>query len=599
MKNISITLILVLVVGCGKTEDSLETIPTIELNKNELILAKGKTERLVATFTPIDTPNKGHIWSSSAPDVASIDDTGLVTAIDPGESTITVTALNGKKTATCKVTIVDKIVNVTGISLDKTETTLAVGDGIKLEATIKPDTATDKSITWSSSDKQIASVDGLGNITAITKGSATITATTNDGEKTASCKVKVVDKGVEISKPEVSGITSISAYISGTAKPLDVKIKEVGICYSTSPSPTIEDKKITLSGEEISYTLNELSPNTTYYVRIYAIVDDSAKYGDQTIFSTKATTEISAPEISDLSTYTAYIQGTIATFGLQTEETGICYSTSPMPTINDTKVILSSNSIAYTLNELTPETTYYVRIYAKINGEFYYGDQSTFTTWAIIKTHFEPEDVYTNQLMLTSSIPASSGIIKIDICYGISPNPKVTDNVATANKENDGKLHLNLTGLKSGTTYYIRAYSRTGSKVEYLDDEVSVQTIGKDFVIEGKYDRYEIEKITYPVHYDRYRIFLNFTYNIKPVGTYLVEVVDGRGFLKKTTNYAESIYIESGTGSFTFKKEGGQKEYSGISTYIDFTWDSDIRLTNIENNIHYHYIVGSTWHVLK
>ena len=51
MKNISITLILVLVVGCGKTEDSLETIPTIELNKNELILAKGKTERLVATFT--------------------------------------------------------------------------------------------------------------------------------------------------------------------------------------------------------------------------------------------------------------------------------------------------------------------------------------------------------------------------------------------------------------------------------------------------------------------------------------------------------------------------------------------------------------------
>ena len=400
MKNISITLILVLVVGCGKTEDSLETIPTIELNKNELILAKGKTERLVATFTPIDTPNKGHIWSSSAPDVASIDDTGLVTAIDPGESTITVTALNGKKTATCKVTIVDKIVNVTGISLDKTETTLAVGDGIKLEATIKPDTATDKSITWSSSDKQIASVDGLGNITAITKGSATITATTNDGEKTASCKVKVVDKGVEISKPEVSGITSISAYITGTAKPLGVKIKEVGICYSTSPSPTIEDKKITLSGEEISYTLNELSPNTTYYVRIYAIVDDSAKYGDQTIFSTKVTTEISAPEISDLSTYTAYIQGTIATFGLQTEETGICYSTSPMPTINDTKVILSSNSIAYTLNELTPETTYYVRIYAKINGEFYYGDQSTFTTWAIIKTHFEPEDVYTKILML-------------------------------------------------------------------------------------------------------------------------------------------------------------------------------------------------------
>lgn len=573
MKNISITLILVLVVGCGKTEDSLETIPTIELNKNELILAKGKTERLVATFTPIDTPNKGHIWSSSAPDVASIDDTGLVTAIDPGESTITVTALNGKKTATCKVTIVDKIVNVTGISLDKTETTLAVGDGIKLEATIKPDTATDKSITWSSSDKQIASVDGLGNITAITKGSVTITATTNDGEKTASCKVKVVDKGVEISKPEVSGITSISAYITGTAKPLGVKIKEVGICYSTSPSPTIEDKKITLSGEEISYTLNELSPNTTYYVRIYAIVDDSAKYGDQTIFSTKVTTEISAPEISDLSTYTAYIQGTIATFGLQTEETGICYSTSPMPTINDTKVILSSNSIAYTLNELTPETTYYVRIYAKINGEFYYGDQSTFTTWAIIKTHFEPTDIYEDKIILKS--PASSGITKVDICYGTSPNPKITDNITIANIENDGFLHLNLMKLESGTTYYLRAYSRIGAKVEYFDDEVSIQTIGKDFMIQ--YKSYEF---TYSQGFE---VHFHITYNIKSTGTYLVET-EGTDSLKKTTTFSNSIYIENGTGSFDYRMTKGYKIiYATVNFPLKY-----IKFTNLTNNISYY-----------
>lgn len=586
MKNISITLILVLVVGCGKTEDSLETIPTIELNKNELILAKGKTERLVATFTPIDTPNKGHIWSSSAPDVASIDDTGLVTAIDPGESTITVTALNGKKTATCKVTIVDKIVNVTGISLDKTETTLAVGDGIKLEATIKPDTATDKSITWSSSDKQIASVDGLGNITAITKGSATITATTNDGEKTASCKVKVVDKGVEISKPEVSGITSISAYITGTAKPLGVKIKEVGICYSTSPSPTIEDKKITLSGEEISYTLNELSPNTTYYVRIYAIVDDSAKYGDQTIFSTKVTTEISAPEISDLSTYTAYIQGTIVTFGLQTEETGICYSTSPMPTINDTKVILSSNSIAYTLNELTPETTYYVRIYAKINGEFYYGDQSTFTTWAIIKTHFKPEDIYEDKLMLTS--PAPSGATKVDICYGTSPNPKISDNIITANKENDGKLHLNLINLKSGTTYYIRAYNRTNTKIEYFDDEVSIQTVGNDFKVNSNYGGY-----TYNTNASYFEFKFGISYNIKATGTYLVSVDDTYSLLKKTTDYSKSIYIENGSGSFTLLKGGGFKIISNVYNFPSVT---DIKFTNIENNIRYHYIISSNYY---
>lgn len=600
MKHLFIVFILILALGsCGKADDDLKTVPNIALNKDALILEKGKTERLIAAFTPTETPNTGHTWSSSAPNVATIDETGLITAISQGESTITVTALDGRKTATCKLTVVDKIINVTGISLDQTETTIAVGDNLKLTETIKPDNATDKTVTWSSSDNQIALVDNQGNVQAITTGKVTITATTKDEEKTASCKITVADKGVQISKPEISAITSISAFITGTAKPLGVKIKEVGICYSTSPSPTIEDKKVILSGENISYTLNKLDPNTTYYVRIYAIVDDSAKYGDQTTFATKVTTEISVPNISALSTYTAHIEGTIATFGLQTEETGICYSTSSMPTINDTKIILSGNDIAYTLNELTPETTYYVRIYAKLNGEYYYGDQGEFTTWAIIKTHFEPTDIYENRIKLTS--PALSGVTKLDICYGTSPNPKITDNITTANVNSDGKLHLDLTFLKSGTTYYIRTYSRINSKVEYHDDEISTQTIGYDFSISYKingYQKYEIYESG--IHFERFRLFLNFTYNIKPTGTYLVEIYDTpECYLMKTSNYSESIYIENGTGTFSFRKDRGTQGYSGANSYIYFSGATDIRFKNIENNIYYHYIVrASDWYVL-
>ncbi len=78
---------------------------------------------------------------------------------------------------------------------------------------------------------------------------------------------------------------------------------------------------------------------------------------------------------------------------------------------------------------------------------------------------------------------APSGVKKVDICYGTSPNPKITDNVTTASVGSDGKLRLSLTDLIKGTTYYLRAYSRVGSKIEYYDDEVSVQTVGKEFSI--------------------------------------------------------------------------------------------------------------------
>lgn len=97
---------------------------------------------------------------------------------------------------------------------------------LQLKVIIEPSTATDKSVTWSSSDNKVVSVDEQGMVTAITKGESSITAKTNDGEKTASCKIKVRAKGVDISKPEISDITSISAFITGTIKPFGVKIQE-------------------------------------------------------------------------------------------------------------------------------------------------------------------------------------------------------------------------------------------------------------------------------------------------------------------------------------------------------------------------------------
>ena len=578
-------LMLPLAGSCSK-EDVV--IPDIALNKSELTLEKGKTERLIASFTPAETPDKGHVWTSNIPGVATVDETGMVTAVIPGEAVITVTALTGKKTATCKVTVVDKVVRVTGVSIKPTETTMVVGDDLILEAVVIPENATNKAVTWSSGDSKIASVDATGKVTAIAEGKVTIEATTDDGDKTASCRITIVNRGVEISKPEVSDITSVSALVEGTVKASGVKVTEVGICYSTSQSPTVNDKKVVLSGEDISYTLTKLEANTTYYVRIYAIVDGTAKYGDQAMFTTAVTVEISIPQISSISSSSAQISGIITTYGLQMDEIGICYSTSSMPTVDATKVVLSGNKIEYTLNELTPETAYYVRIYAKLGGEYYYGDQGTFTTSGIIKTHFEPTNIYEGKVELTSVAP--SGVKKVDICYGTSPNPTITDNVTTASVGSDGKLRLSLTKLSKGTTYYLRAYSRVGSKIEYYDDEVSVETVGgNDFFVKYTYERYEKMDNTNP--YSRYRVFLSFTCDIKLTGTYLLETEDN-GELKKETDYSQSIYIESGMGTFYYKREDGYESYD----WIDFRVEDEIIFTNIENNLRYHFTVPAKYY---
>ena len=561
-------LMLPLAGSCSK-EDSKENvvIPDIALNKSELTLEKGKTERLIASFTPAETPDKGHVWASSIPGVATVDETGMVTAVIPGEAVITVTALTGKKTATCKVTVVDKVVRVTGVSIKPTESTMVVGDDLILEAVVTPENATNKAVTWSSGDSKIASVDATGKVTAIAEGKVTIEATTNDGDKTASCQITIVNRGVEISKPEVSDITSVSALVEGAIKASGVKVTEAGICYSTSQSPTVNDKKVVLSGEDISYTLTKLEANTTYYVRIYAVVDGAA-----------------------ISSSSAQISGTITTYGLQMDEVGICYSTSSMPTVDATKVALSGNGIVYTLNELTPETAYYVRIYAKLDGEYYYGDQGMFTTSGIIKTHFEPTDIYEDKAVLTSVAP--SGVKKVDICYGTSPNPKITDNVTTASVGSDGKLRLSLTDLIKGTTYYLRAYSRVGAKIEYYDDEVSVQTVGKEFsVVREASFRSEKSDVEYTPSYRQwYRLYLTYTYDIKVKGTYLVEAIGGGAF-KKTGDFSASIYLENGTGSFTFMRDKALFENSWPYASYYFNTATDVRITNLETNVCYHIMI--------
>ena len=176
-------------------------VTQVTLNKTELALAVGEKATLTATVEPENAADKGLKWSSSDSKVAAVSASGEVTAVAPGTATITVTTEEGGKTATCKVTVAEAG-SVAGVVLDKTQLTMTPGQEVTLKATVEPESAKNKNVSWSSDDDSVAKVSAGGKITAVRPGTAVITVTTEEGGKTASCKVTVSRENIP-----VTGIT--------------------------------------------------------------------------------------------------------------------------------------------------------------------------------------------------------------------------------------------------------------------------------------------------------------------------------------------------------------------------------------------------------
>ena len=171
---------------------------SVSLNTNKLTLEKGKTSQLSVSYNPADATDKDITWMTSSSLVATVDSTGKVTANREGTAVITARASNGK-TATCTVTVpktetqpvTPTVVPITGVTVSPTTVTIKKGASSSIKATITPNNTTQsKTITWSTSNSSIASVDSTGKVTAKGEGTAVITAKTSNG-KTATCTVTV------------------------------------------------------------------------------------------------------------------------------------------------------------------------------------------------------------------------------------------------------------------------------------------------------------------------------------------------------------------------------------------------------------------------
>ena len=172
-------------------------VKSIIIDKDEMTLERGETAQLSVTVYPQDADDSSVEWSSENNEVATVDSKGTVVAISSGTTIIRATTNDGSNlTAECQVIVTS--LKATGISIDRTEATLEREATLQLTATVMPEDAGDKSVTWSSADSGIARVDGAGLVTAVSVGTTTITATTGDGTGlTASCTVTVTPKTVQ------------------------------------------------------------------------------------------------------------------------------------------------------------------------------------------------------------------------------------------------------------------------------------------------------------------------------------------------------------------------------------------------------------------
>jgi len=213
----------------------------IELSHETLSLEKGESVTIMATVMPEDATDKTITWASSDEAVATVNAEGKVTAVALGEATVTATC--GEVSTYCTVTVV--ATPAESITISQETATLKVGETVELTATVMPEDATDKTVSWTSSDEAVATVDAEGKVTAVALGEAEITATAADGSGiSANCLVTVnpvLAESLIISPESWNGVVNESFRITAVVKPDNTTDKTLMWSTNDATIATVDD----------------------------------------------------------------------------------------------------------------------------------------------------------------------------------------------------------------------------------------------------------------------------------------------------------------------------------------------------------------------
>lgn len=333
-------------------------VKEVSLDKQSVSIEEGKTDQLFATVT-VD-PDKegvdtGVEWVCDDPEVATVSDDGVITALKPGSTLVRAFSKTGHIMATCEVWVVQRLIGVTGVELDRKEVRLELGNSLKLTATVSPSDASNPDIVWKSSEEEIVAVDKKGYITGLAIGHAVITVTTDDGGFTASCEVTVADP--EMDKPVVEP-TDTTATLTFPKVP-EATYYEVSVYKYVGENPvlfgvyTVDPEGTVITGlksnlrsgspEKIAISLRELDCSSTYIVKIIAIKEENGqKETLATFFSESFTTNgtVGNETIAMNESPIFYKNGTLY---LNKLEGYLCYIISPNGSVLEVLEIHSPN----------------------------------------------------------------------------------------------------------------------------------------------------------------------------------------------------------------------------------------------------------------
>ena len=284
-------------------------------------------------------------------------------------------------------------IRVASISLSNSTLELTVGDQASLDATISPDNATNKEISWASDNEAVVTVSSAGVVKALRAGTASITATTVDQGKTASCAVTVAEKMGAVTG-EATHISCRNAKLSGkvTLSQTTATNLSFGVLYSTS-SGVLLGSATQLEAKEFdadyNFTIDSgvLEPETTYYYRSYIIQNDKVEYGDTKSFKTLAlssmiqTLDASGVNHKD-ATLNAMLDLTDCNYS------SIEYGFDLTPEGGQAKTLTANNladkAFSYRDENLVMNTGYSYVAYVRLDDILYKGETKTFTTTSIL-----------------------------------------------------------------------------------------------------------------------------------------------------------------------------------------------------------------------
>lgn len=271
---------------------------------------------------------------------------------------------------------------------------------------------------------------------------------------------------LKISNP--INITDVSAELKGTITPPDCdgSVISQGFVVSKEQLPKIDDTIFEVNGKEISKTISNLEKNTQYYVRVFYQNNLGVYYSEQASFKTiVGDATVTTGSITKIKAKTATINVNIGQLGGGTAlSKGVVYSKTTNPTTSDTKTTSSSTSNNFNLDleNLTENTTYYLKAFVTNESGTFYGDEVNFKTLdgIILFNSSETSSINTVSAKFKTTISSDGGsnITERGVCWSTNVNPTVDDN----KESNTGKLGeytLDITNLNINTKYFVRAYA--------------------------------------------------------------------------------------------------------------------------------------------